>query len=101
MNSLPPNRWSAEDFVELEQLIAGAREFVIPSEGFKARVVDSAAAIDHGQLHWAKLKTLFLLAFVAWFLFAIIYLIVSFNNRSTSQTSGNATHSFKLLELYE
>lgn len=102
MNSLPPNRWSADDFTELEQLISGAKEFVVPSPGFKARVVDSVSAIDHVQAHWAKLKMLFLLALAAWIIFALVFVMVSRSSGSAkSQLDTESSTSFSSSSSYQ
>ncbi len=89
MNCLPPNRWSAEDFTDLEQLVAGAKEYVVPSAGLRSRVIESAVSIDQMQLHWVKLRSLFLLAVAAWLLVWILYWITSaiFSSPTQSELS--------------
>jgi hypothetical protein len=85
MNNLPPNQWSDADFAQLEQLIGGAKNFVVPSEQLRPQVVEAARAIDARQAQLAKLRTLVICVFCVWLL--VLGTFWSLRSRRTEFTS--------------
>ncbi|MBX3422072.1 MAG: hypothetical protein KF752_11015 [Pirellulaceae bacterium] len=56
MNNLPPSLWIAEDFADLERLVSSAKDFVVPSDDLRPRVVEAARDIDVRRAELTKLR---------------------------------------------
>lgn len=89
MNSLPPNHWNESDFAELEQIIADAKGYVVPSADLRPRVIDSVREIDVQHVHLAKLRNLIICAVLLWMIVMAVFFVLSSKRKQfTSPTSS-------------
>lgn len=66
MNSMPPNCWSDSDFAELEQIIADAGGYVVPTPDLRPKIIDAVRGLEKTRAQLAKLRNLIICAVLLW-----------------------------------
>lgn len=100
MSNLPQYPANDEQFTALEQLIANSKEYVVPSDDLRGRVLESARSLDHRRVQLAKIRNLILFALSMWIFVLTVYFVFSRSRQPYQKSADVEQQSMEYSQQY-
>jgi|LakMenEpi03Aug12_release.lakeMendotaPanAssembly.Ray.scaffolds.fasta_scaffold00031_49 hypothetical protein len=88
MNRSLSQHGDSDDWNDLERLIAGAKDYVVPSENLRPQVVEAARELEIPKSELNKLRNFGICVGLTWLMAGAIYLLLSHQRKHFSAPSS-------------